>query len=52
LNDLMDSGVARRIPYIFVETHEKKIPTLQKETEALRKRIKNEGYTNINLNWI
>ena len=52
LNDLMDSGVARKIPYIFVETHEKKIPTLQKEKEALRNRVKNEGYTNINLNWI
>ncbi len=52
LNDLMDTGVARNIPYIFVETHEEKIPSLKKETEALKIRIKNEGYTNINLNWI
>lgn len=52
LNDLMDSGVIKDIPYVFVETHEEKIPTLKKETDKLRERIAKEQYTNINLNWI
>jgi len=52
LNDLMNEGLARNIPYIFVETHEEKIPELRERTEELKKRIKTENYNNINLNWI
>lgn len=52
LNDLLDSGVIKDIPYVFVETHEKKIPTLRESTDKLRERIKKENYNNINLNWI
>ena len=52
LNDLMDENLVRDIPYIFVETHEKKIPSLRKSTDALRERIEKENYLNINLNWI
>jgi len=52
LNDLMDENLIRDIPYIFVETHEKKIPSLKKPTESLKKRIEEENYLNINLNWI
>ena len=52
INDLIDSGVARDIPYIFVETHENKIPSLVESTATLKERIKEENYSNINLNWI
>ena len=52
LNDLMNEGLARDIPYIFVETHEEKIPELREETEKLKERVKVENYNNINLNWI
>ncbi len=52
LNDLLDKGILRNIPYVFVETHEKKIPSLRKPTEMLKQRISKEGYSNINLNWI
>lgn len=52
LNDLLDTGLIRDIPYVFVETHEKKIPSLLESTEKLKARIFNEGHLNINLNWI
>ena len=52
LNDLMDDDLIRDIPYVFVETHEKKIPSLRKSTATLKKRIEEENYSNINLNWI
>jgi len=52
LNDLMDEDLIRDIPYIFVETHEKKIPSLRKSTTTLKERIEEENYSNINLNWI
>ena len=52
LNDLIDDGLTRDISYIFVETHEKKIPSLRGTTIALKKRIEEENYSNINLNWI
>ena len=52
LNDLMDENLLRDIPYIFVETHEEKIPSLREATEKLKFRIEKENYSNINLNWI
>jgi len=52
LNDLIDDGLTRDISYIFVETHEKKTPSLRESTAALQKRIKDEKHSNINLNWI
>jgi FkbM family methyltransferase len=52
LNDLMNEGLLKNIEYVFVETHEEKIPTLLTTTNELRERIKKENYTNINLNWI
>jgi len=52
LNDLMDEGLLRKIPYIFVETHEEKAPSLYDTTKKLKQRIKDENYSNINLNWI
>jgi len=52
LNSLIDEGIAQEIPYIFVETHEKKVPSLVEPTEKLKQRIKDEKLFNINLNWI
>jgi FkbM family methyltransferase len=52
LNDLMDQDLIRDIPYVFVETHENKIPELKHSTQKLKERIEKENYVNINLNWI
>lgn len=52
LNDLADKGLLRSIPYVFVETHEKKVPSLVEPTRLLRERLEKEGYDNVNLNWI
>ena len=52
LNNLMDTGIIKSIPYVFVETHEQKIPSLVDATQQLRDRIRNEHYSNINLDWI
>lgn len=52
LNDLLDEELLRDIPYVFVETHEKKIPSLVEGTEKIAKRIIEEKYSNVNLNWI
>ncbi len=52
LNEMIDRNVVKDIPYIFVETHEKKIPSLREGTEKLKKRIRDNRLSNINLNWI
>jgi len=52
LNEMIDRDMARNIPYIFVETHEKKIPSIVSATEQLRQRIIEKRLFNINLNWI
>jgi len=39
LGKLLDSEVIDRIDHIFVETHEKKIPSIQKEARRIRRRI-------------
>lgn len=51
LNKLIDTGCVSRIERIMVETHDRKIPELRPETDALRSRIAREGLTNINLDW-
>jgi len=51
MNDLLDEGLLREIPYVFVETHERKIPSLVESTQKLKQRIKKENYHNINLDW-
>jgi len=52
LNSLIDRGQIQNIPHVFVETHEKKIPSLRKPTMLLKRRIQEENLSNINLNWI
>jgi len=52
LEKLLDEGLLVDIPYIFVETHEKKIPSLRTATKKIIERIKKENLTNVNFNWI
>jgi FkbM family methyltransferase len=51
LNRLIDSGVHGAVGQVFVEVHDHKISDLIAPTNALRNRIRDEGITNINLDW-
>ncbi|MGD9200032.1 MAG: FkbM family methyltransferase [Chitinispirillia bacterium] len=46
INDIID-----KIDFIFVETHDHKIPELKVETDAIRELIKQRRIRNINLDW-
>ncbi len=52
LMKLINEETYKKIEYIFVETHEKKIPQLLEETKLLTSTIKEKNITNIDLNWI
>ena len=52
LHRLLDLGLQDRIRHAFVELHDAKIPELRPETERLRKRIRDAGLENINLDWM
>jgi len=51
VDSLIEQKIAHNIDHILVETHEKKIPSLKKPLELLKKKIKREGLTNIDLTW-
>ena len=51
INKLINTGIIDIIEYIFVETHDHKIPRLKAETDKLRKIIKQRKIKNINLDW-
>ena len=52
LEKLLDDPVLDRVSYVFVETHETRVPDLAARTEALRQRVdKHSGPTSINLEW-
>ncbi len=48
---IINTGLYKKIEYIFVETHEKKVPELMVETEELRDLINSLNINNINLDW-
>jgi FkbM family methyltransferase len=50
LNKLIDTGLAEKIGYIAVETHER-FPSLAEATKALRARIRALKLRNIDLDW-
>ena len=56
LRDLLDTGLAEKIPVILVETHDQKVPSIADEMANIRKRIdagRMHGlYHNIHLNWL
>ena len=49
---LMDEDLLKDIPYVFVETHEKKIPSLRDKTKKMIDKAKKLELYNINFNWI
>jgi len=51
LKKIINTGVIDKIGYIFVETHDHKIPELKSETNIIRELIKEKGIEKINLNW-
>lgn len=53
LNSLIDRGVIHKIDFVVVETHEKQMPDLVPEVDALRKRLRDENLENkVRLDWI
>ena len=51
LDALLDQKLTDGIEHIFVETHERKIPSLRAPLKALKKKIKEKNITNIDLTW-
>jgi FkbM family methyltransferase len=51
LEALLNSPALQKIEYIFVETHEFKIPEFYKRTIALRKRVEKLKKPRIDMNW-
>jgi len=53
LNSLIDRGVIHKVDLVIVETHEKQMPDLAPEVDALRKRLRDENLeTKVCLDWI
>jgi FkbM family methyltransferase len=51
LKNLIDTGLINKIDFLFVETHDHKIPELKTETDEIREIIMKRGISNVNLNW-
>lgn len=52
LNDLFNSGLIYEIDQVFVETHEKKVPSCRGPIKLIRDRIEKEKLEHIHLEWI
>lgn len=52
LNQMIDNGTILSIPFVFVETHEKKVPSCRPGMAEVRRKIEALDITNINLDWI
>lgn len=52
LNKMIAQNTYNKVSLILVETHETKIPGHREKVAALKRRIHEEGITNIKLNWI
>ena len=52
LNQMIDNGTILSIPFVFVETHEKKVPSCRAGMAEVRRKIEALDITNINLDWI
>lgn len=52
LEKIILTKIFKRIKYIFVETHDHKIPELKEKTDHIRRMIKDKKIKNIDLNWI
>lgn len=51
LRKLLTTGVIHSIAHVFVETHERKVPELQADTDELRLMLKKMKLTHVNLDW-
>ena len=51
LDHLLVSDVLPNVGDVFVETHEKRIPSLRERKDRLEQLMRKRGITNINLNW-
>jgi FkbM family methyltransferase len=49
---MINLGTYKKVDYIFVETHDDKIPELKTETDTIRDLIREKNIKNINLNWV
>lgn len=52
LRKLINTGTIDKVDYIFVETHDQRIPELKQETDELRALIKTRNMKNIIIDWI
>lgn len=52
LNNLINRKIIQNIPYVFVETHDNKIPELKEGMNKIRKIISENNLKNIRLDWI
>lgn len=52
LDKLIETRNINKIDYLFVETHEHKIPELREIAEKVRQKIKKHKLKNVNLDWI
>ena len=51
LDALIEQKLTDEIEHIFVETHERKIPSLRAPLEHLKRKIEEKNITNIDLTW-
>lgn len=51
LRRLIETGWIDRIEHIYVETHDRKVPALREETEALRALLAERGLRHVRLDW-
>lgn len=52
INNLLERNILQKIPYVFIETHDNKIPELADETNRIRKFILDNNFSNIRLDWV
>lgn len=51
LNRLIDTGDLERVDYVLVETHEDVVPGLREELDKLKRRLKENGYSQVDFSW-
>ena len=51
ITELIDTGVIKKIKWLLVEGHGKRIPETRSKIDELRHRIKKEKIKNIYFNW-
>ena len=51
LRRMITTGAIHSVDHVFVETHERKVPELQAETDELRRLLTAHKLTHVNLHW-